>query len=65
MLCRPFLAALGQVAHMEMKKKIWVEMTRGRSFAQPRISVNSIFEDSGADLDSRLDGDSRSGVNYP
>ena len=64
MLCLPVLAALDQVTHMEMKKKIWVEMTRGPSFVQPRISVNSIFEDSGADSDSRLDGDSRSGVNY-
>jgi len=65
MLCLPVLAALDQVTHMEMKKKIWVEMTRGPSFVQPRISVNSIFEDSGADSDSRLDGDSRSGVNCP
>ena len=64
MLCLPFLAALDQVAHMK-KKKTWVEMARGRSFVQPRISVNPIFEASGADSDSRLDGDSRSGVNYP
>ena len=64
MLWLPFLAALDQVAQYGNVKEIWVEMTRGRSFVQPRISVNSIFENSGADSDSRLDGDSRAGVNY-
>ena len=40
-------------------------MTRGRSFVQPHIVVNLILQDSGSHSDSRLDGDSPSGVNCP